>query len=365
MSQSRKKIFKTLNPRKVWVPVAISLGFVAYKIITDEKFSVENLSLIFSASIIPLVVAAIMLVIRELAYIYRLRFLSDGQLSLTASTYIILLWEFASAVTPSVVGGTPVAVFLLMKEKISLGKSLAYAMVTAIFDNLYLVFLSPLFYILYYEDIASLDLGTGGTTTIKAVFYTSYGLILFYTFIMCYSLFVRPRWFKWLMIKLTSLRWTRRWRYAAYQQGNEVMLASQELVGKGFKYWWRIAYTTFISWTSRFLLLNVMILAFIDMNMVEHILVFGKQVVLWVFMLASPTPGSSGIAEIGFEHIFDQLLGSYTPINTLLWRIFTYFTFLLAGVIVLPRWIKRVFGSPKDVDESAQPEAVEDLADHS
>ena len=359
MSQNRKKIYQTLNPRKVWVPVAISLGFVVYKILTDEKFSTDNLSLIFSASIFPLVIAAVMLVIREMAYIYRLKFLSDNKLSLTAASYIILLWEFASAVTPSVVGGTPVAVFLLMKEGITMGKSLAYAMVTAIFDNLYLVILSPIFYILYYEDIATLNLGTGGATTIKAVYFTSYTLILFYTFLMCYSLFVRPRWFKWLMIKLTSFRWTRKWKYAAYQQGNEVMIASKELKGKGVKYWWRIAYTTFFSWTARFALLNFIVLAFIKVPFIDHLLIFGKQIVLWVFMLASPTPGSSGIAEIGFEHIFDALLGEYTPINTLLWRIYTYFTFLLAGVILLPRWISRVFNKKKIDDEAQESEEIE------
>ena len=364
MSQDRKKIIQILNPRKVWLPVLISLAFVVYKLATDEKFSITNLGLISQASFFPVFLAGLMLVIRELAYIYRIRFLSNNQLSLTASSYIILLWEFASAVTPSVVGGTPVAVFLMMKEGISLGKSLAFAMVTAIFDNLYLVLLSPVFYLMYYNEIGNLDLGTGGINTLRAVFYISYALILFYTFIMSFSLFYRPRWFKWLLIKLTSFKWTKRWRHAAYMHGNEVMVASQELRGMSKAYWWRISYTTFISWTSRFLLLNILIMAFISVNIQEHVIVFGKQVVLWVFMLASPTPGSSGTAEIGFQHIFDALLGTYTPINVVIWRLLTYFAFLIAGVILLPRWIKRVFITPKKVDEEQEPVESGDLQGH-
>ena len=123
MSQDRKKVISTLNPRKVWVPAIISVGFVVYMLLTDENFTLEKLNLVVQGDVLFLTFAAFLLIIRELAYIFRIRFLAGGQLDFTASTYIILLWEFASSVTPSVVGGTPVAVFLMMKEGLSLGKS--------------------------------------------------------------------------------------------------------------------------------------------------------------------------------------------------------------------------------------------------
>lgn len=125
MNIDPQKILKTLNPNKVWLPAAISVGFVVYKVITDDQFTTDRLKLIFDADWLPIVLAFLVLFIKEAAYVYRIRTLTDNELSLTSGIYIIILWEFASAVTPSVVGGTAVAVFILMKEGIALGKSLA------------------------------------------------------------------------------------------------------------------------------------------------------------------------------------------------------------------------------------------------
>jgi uncharacterized membrane protein YbhN (UPF0104 family) len=43
--------------------------------------------------------------------------------------------------------------------------------------------------------------------------------------------------------------------------------------------------------------------------MSEHVLIFGKQIILWVVMLISPTPGSSGTAEAIFPAFFGSHLG--------------------------------------------------------
>jgi len=343
MSSDRKKAIETLNTKKVWIPAGISIGFVVYMLLTDENFSAEKLSLIFTGKPFPLFMAGVLLVIKEGAYMFRIYFLSDKKLTFTGSAYIILLWEFASAVTPSVVGGTPVAVFLMMKEGINVGKSLAYAMITAIFDNLYLVILTPVIYLLYKDKLFNFDTSDLFIDSIPTVLAISYSLILFYTVIMIFSIFYQPRLFKWILIKITGIKFLRKWRYNAYQYGNEIMMASVELRGKGFSYWWRISYTTFISWTARFAMLNFMIIAFIEISLNEHFISFSKHLVLWNIMLASPTPGSSFAAEMGFSAFFGVLLQDFTAGVTILWRTYTYYPFLLIGSIVLPRWISRVY----------------------
>jgi len=64
---------------------------------------------------------------------------------------------------------------------------------------------------------------------------------------------------------------------------------------------------------------------------------------MWIILLISPTPGSSGVAEFAFP-IF---LGEFLPIGTsttlsVLWRTYTYYPYIVLGLIVLPIWTSRI-----------------------
>jgi len=339
MNLDTKKILKTLNPNKVWLPAAISIGFVLFLIFTDDEITPQKLNLIFQAKHFPVIMAFMMLLIKELAYIYRIRSLTNKDLSWTSSIYVIILWEFASAVTPSVVGGTAVAVFILLKEKINFGKSLAYVMLTAILDNLFFVVTAPIALLIIGFDIFP-DFGQ----TMRGVFITSYSLIAIYTLIMSLALFYRPRLFKWLLIKCTSIKFLRKWRYAAYQHGNEVMWASSLIKGKKLSYWVRIVSATIIAWIARYTILNFLIAAYTEgLSFVDHTVIFGKHLILWIVMLLSPTPGSTGTAEHFFMQSFTSYLDQYTIGAAMLWRVVSYYPYLIVGAIILPKWIRRVF----------------------
>ncbi len=62
---------------------------------------------------------------------------------------------------------------------------------------------------------------------------------------------------------------------------------------------------TIVSWTARFATLNFIFLAFI--GGFDQLEVFGRQLVMWVIMLISVTPGSSGIAELLLPAFFGYL----------------------------------------------------------
>lgn len=343
MNLDTAKILKTLNPNKVWFPVIISLGFVAFMVYTDDDFTPQKLNLIFEASVIPIILAFIALLIKEAAYIYRIRILTNKELSWSSSVYVTIIWEFASAVTPSVVGGTAVATFILLKEGINLGKSLAYVMLTAILDNLFFVVAAPMVLILLGTDLLP-----DFTGSLQGIFITSYLLIAIYTLIMCFALFYRPRIFKWILIKITSIPFLRKWRYTAYQYGNEVMWASSLIRGKKKSYWFDIISATIIAWIARYIILNFLIAAYNgDIVFLEHVRILGKNLILWIVMLLSPTPGGSGTAEHFFIKFFESYLGSFTLGATLLWRLITYYTYLIVGALLLPKWIRKVFFKKK------------------
>ncbi|MDN5215706.1 lysylphosphatidylglycerol synthase transmembrane domain-containing protein [Fulvivirgaceae bacterium BMA12] len=351
MELDSKKIFKTLNPNKVWIPILFGVAIVFYRFYTDDSITYDNLNLIFSAKIIPFVLAILLILARFLGYMYRIRAISSEELSWGSSMYIIILWEFASAVTPSVVGGTAVAVFILLKEGINLGKSLAFVMLTAILDNLFFVVAALVSLIaapdaMFPSNLTTIDGIEEGSLLfggLKPIFYVSYLLIMVYTFIMFYALFVRPRAFKWFLLKVTSIRYLKKWRYRAYEYGNEIIWASANLKGKRLNYWINISLVTIFIWSVRYLQLNLLIEAYSENSLLDHIIIYSRQIILWITMLIAPTPGGSGFAEYFFEAFFARYLQDYTLVTMVLWRILSYYPFLLLGAIFLPRWIKRVF----------------------
>lgn len=350
MKLDNKKIFETLNPNKVWVPVLIGVGIVFLMFYLDPNVNAKTLKGVFDASAWGIFLAILVILGRDAGYIYRIREITDRQLSWTRALYVIILWEFASAVTPSVVGGTAVAVFILNKEGIKLGKAIAYVMVTAILDNLFFVIGAPI--ILFFAQgnifptsrVMEMRLGR----SLEVLFWTSYALYALYSLVMAAALFYRPRVFKWILLKIYSIKWLRKWKHSANEYGNQIIEASKELIGKNYKYWVPIIVATIFIWSSRYLMLNALIGAYDALTFSEHIIIFARQVIMWIVMMISPTPGSSGTAEFFFAQFFQQFLQGYTFVTSILWRLLSYYPYLLLGAIFLPRWVRQVFFKKKE-----------------
>jgi len=353
MKLDNKKIFQTLNPNKVWVPVIIGLGIVFAMFYFDPSITAESLKGVFDASIPWLFFAILVLFFRDFGYIYRIREITGRHLTWTRALYVIILWEFASAVTPSVVGGTAVAIFILNKEGIKMGKAIAFVMVTAILDNLFFVIGAPVILFLAKGNIFpdSKLLETQMENSLQAIFWISYSLYASYSLVMAAALFYRPRVFKWVLIKIFSFKLLRKWKHSAQEYGNQIIEASRELRGKNMRYWLPIIGATIFIWTSRYLMLNALISAFVPLSIDQQIIVFARQVIMWIVMMISPTPGSSGTAEFFYAQFFTQFLGSYTFVTSIVWRLFSYYPYLIFGAIFLPRWIKQVFFKKKQQHE--------------
>ncbi|OJW70274.1 MAG: hypothetical protein BGO68_01930 [Candidatus Amoebophilus sp. 36-38] len=345
MEIDNKKVFTTLNLNKIWVPLLLGLGVVTYLFMTDPDMKADQLRLIGEGNWLYILLAICLVVVRDLGYTYRIRTLTHKNLSWVACLYVIVLWEFSSAVTPSVVGGSLVAIFLLHKEGVKVGKALAYVMVTSIFDNLFFIVAAPLGLLNFrnYLSESTISMATQWGGGISFIFWLSYLLILVYTVLMSFALFVKPFFFKWFLVKITSIKFLRKWNESAAKHGDDIIMASQALQGEKWSYWVEIGMITCLVWTVRYSVLNMLLAAYVPVSLVEHGVIFGKHIIMWIIMLISPTPGSSGTAEFFFKQLYGGLLGEYVLITAIVWRAITYYFYLLLGVIVLPRWLKRVF----------------------
>ncbi|MBU2650339.1 MAG: flippase-like domain-containing protein [Bacteroidetes bacterium] len=344
MVSDLRKVLRFFQLKRIIIPIVIGLGVAAWLIIRD--FETEHLSGVqWSGYMVGWLLAAICLqAIRDIAYMYRIRLMTDKQISWRHSFDVIMLWEFASSITPSVVGGSAIALIIVHKEGISVGKSTAIVMVTAMLDELFYILMVPLILLL----IGTSNLFTSSQLFLmnwgsEGVFIAGYVFILLLTTIITYAIFLNPRGFKWILLKIFKLKFLKRWRYDAARTGDDIITTSREMKGKSWKFWLKAYGATVFSWTARFWVVNCLILAF-NPAVQDQLLIYGRQLVMWVILLISPTPGSSGIAE----YAFPMFLGEFIPQGFeaavgLLWRILSYYPYLVIGVIVLPFWIRRVF----------------------
>ena len=350
MQPDAKKVFKTLNLNNIWLPVLLGVGVALYLFVGDSDLNWNSLSLIGKADWRYMCLVLLAVIMRDFGYIQRIRVLTHTKLSWLSSFYIVVLWEFSSAVTPSVVGGGLVAIFLLLKEGVSLGKSLAYIIVTTIFDNLFFIGIASLgFWGVYnpiFADLSSLESTLG--SSLKLLFWSAHTFVSTYTILVLLAVFTRPKFFRWALLKITSVGFLRKWQQAAGKHGDEIVMASEALQGERFSYWLKIGFATLMTWGARYLVLNLIIAAYVSLDFVDHLVILGKQVIMWTIMLVSPTPGSSGTAEFFYKRLHEAVLGDYTLITDVLWRVFTYYIYLVMGAIYLPRWIRRVFSTQGD-----------------
>jgi uncharacterized protein (TIRG00374 family) len=108
------------------------------------------------------------------------------------------------------------------------------------------------------------------------------------------------------------------------------------------RFWIKSFGATLFSWTARYMVVNCIIMAFMVNGLLENAIIYARQLVMWIIMLVTPTPGASGIAELLFKQLLSEFIPEQiSPSIALLWRVISYYPYLFIGAIILPRWIRR------------------------
>ncbi len=356
MPESKSSILHKVSPTKIIIPILIGLSVVGYMFYKD--FDAKTFSLITFSwyTILFLIIAFLMMAVRDIGYMVRLRILSGEEIKWKSIFNIIMLWEFTSAITPSAIGGTSVAVYFIHKEGVNVGKSTAIVLATSVLDELYFLIMFPLMFLIV--SGSQLFLIHGGNTldfTNKYFYFTviGYSIKFAYASFIAYGLFINPQLIKRILIFVFKLPFLRKWRKGAEKTGDDIITSSKELKSKPFKFWIKSFIATFFSWSARYLVVNFILLALIFgvpdsvhdyiISFNEHILIFARQLVMWIMMVVMPTPGGSGFAEVIFsEYMAEFIPTGFVVLMALLWRFITYYPYLIIGSIIVPRWAKKV-----------------------
>ncbi len=217
--ESHYNLVSKLKPRKIILPAILGLAVVAWLI--SKEFKSDSLSyLVFTwKSAFWILVAWLCMIGRDFGYMIRIRILTDKNLTWIQAFRVIMLWEFTSAITPSTVGGTAVAVVFLHKEGMSVGKSTAVVLATSFLDELYFVIMLPLMVLLVGKDAlftTSLQ-GTGLSflNELALVAGIGYSIILIWVLFVGYGLFFNPELISMTINKIFGLPILRRWKESA------------------------------------------------------------------------------------------------------------------------------------------------------
>jgi hypothetical protein len=342
--ETPEKAARTLNPKSVWLPVIIGFSVIAVSLANDENFTWESFSAITKIAPGALLVTLLLLFLKDFFNMLRVRHLSGGEFSMANVIYVVLLWEFAIAVTPPIIGATAVLVYIMLKEGLSFGKALAYTMLAAIMDNFFFLTASPMVLLLsggaVIPDSGAAASALGGS--LEYLFYLSYGSILFFTVFMSSAILFLPRTIRKLLESLMSLSWLRRWKPAVMKQSQELEFASRVLKGKSFSFWLSLIGFTYLVWLLKYGIVNSLMAGFVPMGLGDHLLSIGRHLIMWVVMLVSPSPGNAGSAEIIFDAFYAEILGESTFATSLIWRMVTFYPYLIIGALILPGWSRRL-----------------------
>ncbi|MFW5762560.1 MAG: lysylphosphatidylglycerol synthase domain-containing protein, partial [Cyclobacteriaceae bacterium] len=197
MDKQHGKILAFFRIRRLILPILLGLGAASYLLIRNFDSSAFNAINWAWQSFFFLSMAVLMMVVRDLGYMYRLRVLTDGQISWRRSFDVIMLWEFASAITPSIIGGSAVALYIVHKEGVSMGRTTAIVLITAFLDEMFNILMVPLIILLvgtqhlFTNDgeylLFNARFGTQG------IFLIGYFFILVLTSIITYGIFINSR----------------------------------------------------------------------------------------------------------------------------------------------------------------------------
>ncbi|MCC6840032.1 MAG: flippase-like domain-containing protein [Flavobacteriales bacterium] len=346
MVNNEVDILKNFSAGKMLLPVVIGLGITALLIWqTADLGALEAVQWTWSTSFWMLLALG-SLVVRDWMYMVRIRHLTGRKLTWWRAFIVIMLWEFASALAPGMIGGGFLfAIWFLSREGIDTGTSITVITFTSFLDGIFLAVMAPLVYVLAGHDALFQGSEFNGTFLGKSIFvafWTVYFIILAYKLFVAYALFVNPVFVKRALVGLFSAPLLRRWRRSAVTTGDQLIVAAKGLKHQGWSYWWPALLTTFASWTARYSIVNCILHAFPHGFAFSDLVVYAKQVVMGIIVLLSPTPGGSGLAEF----IFNDFLGMYVapglaPAIALLWRLVSYYPYILIGAIILPRWVRR------------------------
>ena len=320
--------------------ISILLSLVVLLIIGWLTWEPGTLDLIWEAVNIWLLLAAVgLLVLRVFIGGYRLRYSSHGQLAYSAAVRGQVIWDFASNVTPSVIGGAPVAALLIAKDDSKpIGEITAIMLFAMLMDQIW--FAVAVFILLaasIWVDVFPNTLGTIGEGFLTAYFI---GMMV-WAGGFAYSTLVRPELLQALVRRLFKVRWLLRFKDRVEHELSNWTEQARILRQQPIRFYLIGLIFAAMAWIIRYLVLYIIVLSVYEVpNALQFI---SRTMAMLHLALIMPTPGGSGGIEGMYALFFTPPLipKAFLAPTLLVWRFFAYYVTVAVGLAITTHVLDR------------------------
>lgn len=346
MSAEAQKI----NLWKLLIPVSIGVSVSAYLVATNLNMDALRSVHLSRQLLIGLIVAALTVISRDAAFMYKIRLSTGNQITWAKTFQTITLWEFGVCITPKI-SIMPFVLYLLIKSGISSGRSMAVLMLNGFFDNLAFVVVFAVLYLFLGNDMLSFSFICAdleghqimqGIRHFADYAWVGYVLILMACTTLGTALFILPHTTRRFFHRLAHIKLLSRIQDKLIYAGDEIELTANEFKNKPLSFWVKMSVATLINWVSRYMLAVSLFYAFAVTDF-SFLTALSRQYVLWIFTSIPSTPGASGVAELSFVALNCEFMPvGLSSAIALVWRLYSYYLYLVLGLIVLPKWAKQI-----------------------
>lgn len=349
------KVLHSFRASRLILPIALGLGVALWFFFREfdpDQFRALRWT---THAFLWIGAAFLLLVVRHIFYAYRLRAITAKALTWRKCLEMIVIWEFSAALTPTSKGGPFVMLFVLSREKLGAGRTAAAVFYAMVCDAGFFIILLPLLLLIYGPPMLYPGMQTfhesGPTGAAAVAFFVTYAFMLSYWLVLVFFLLLRPQYAEGALGWLARRRILRRWRHKITRLGDEFHHAAEEIRTQGWRYHLRVIGGTLGAWTSKFLMINCLIIAIVPETPIDgstQAFIYARMVAMFIIMSFSPTPGGAGIAEMMMtRYITDYAPASVAFVVAMLWRGMAYYGYLLLGGVVVPAWIAGKVGKKK------------------
>ncbi len=325
---------------KVLFPICLGMAVIAFMYCREFKLH-QLLSWSFTMSGLLSVALGFMLIgIKDCSLSLRYRLLcSPDNLSWKSAFKTNYLCEFTSAITPSSIGGSALIMIYLYREGISAGRSTAVMVSTLFLDEMFFVLACPFCFLLFPSE-KLFGLSVQLSSCLQYTFTFVYILIVAYSLLLYTALFRKPEFIRKVITALQKIPFLKRYKESFSKFTADLETSSKEMKIQSLQFWMKASCATIIAWTTRFAVACALFLPYADVW--KQTIILGRQLIMWIVMMITPTAGGSGISEYLFTQYFSDLSVPQKEIIfiTCFWRIITYYSYLLVGICIMPSWIR-------------------------
>ncbi|HKJ30182.1 MAG TPA: lysylphosphatidylglycerol synthase transmembrane domain-containing protein [Balneolales bacterium] len=295
-----------------------------------------------------LLIALVVSVMRVWFSAAKIRYLANKEVSWLAAFRIVLVWDFTSAITPSSIGGAPMATYAMSKENLALGKSTAIILYAMLLDMFWFALVIPILIVSgFYFAVIPANIGWVG----EGVMFVIYFALLTYASLLTYAVLVNPTILKKIIKIIFRLPFLRRFRSRMEKEAEILEETSHELKDKPMSFLFKAFILSSMSWLCRIWLPTIVVLSFLPADVV---LSFFRSMAMNLAGLFMPTPGGSG----GMEGLFALFQGplmskkGFIGISVFMWRLISYYISIGLGMMATTWYLNRsVVETISDSDE--------------